>query len=420
MLGWTLGSSALSAPPGGGGRGGGGFQGGSPGGGSFRGGPPGGGSFGGGRSFGGNPGAISRGFGGSPGFRDGSPSFGGQGGQRSFTPPAITQPYSANRPGPGRDFHAGPGFDRGREFHGTPGFDHGSQFPHYGSLSRYPYQSRYWYGGGYRPYHDRFFGSWWYYPFFNLPYTAWYWNRYPYYYSYYDYGVPYGYYDYYGYTVPTYVEGLAQYSVPQEETAVAAADQSGAEPEAGSFLNDALQAFRSGDYRNAARLANHAAVDDPRNPRVHQLIALSLMALNDYRGAAMEAHAALALGAPSDWPTLFAVYGNEQTYTDQLRALERFVRENPNRADAHFLLGYQYLMTGNRDEARNQFADATRLTPEDQLARRFLGELGGQVPSQPTPRTTARPPSPAEQPTPPPQPQPAPKAPAASPGQRAM
>ena len=48
----------------------------------------------------------------------------------------------------------------------------------------------------------------------------------------------------------------------------------------------AFAAFKTGEYRQALRLANHAAVDAPRDPRVHEAMSLALFAINDYRGAA--------------------------------------------------------------------------------------------------------------------------------------
>ena len=98
------------------------------------------------------------------------------------------------------------------------------------------------------------------------------------------------------------------------------------------YADQARESFRDGDYRQALRLAQHAAIDMPRDPAVHELMSLALFALKDYRGAAIEAHAALALGPPIDWPTLYTYYGNADTYTAQLRALEGFVRDNPKAA----------------------------------------------------------------------------------------
>ena len=138
------------------------------------------------------------------------------------------------------------------------------------------------------------------------------------------------------------------------------------------YAEQARESFRDGDYRQALRLAQHAAIDMPRDPAVHELLSLALFALKDYRGAAIEAHAALALGPPIDWPTLYAYYGNADTYTAQLRALEGFVRDKPKAAEGHFLLGYHYIVIGSTDAAKQELAKAVAETPKDQLAERLL------------------------------------------------
>ena len=66
------------------------------------------------------------------------------------------------------------------------------------------------------------------------------------------------------------------------------------------YFDGARDAFRSGNYREALRLAGHAAVDSPQDPAVHELMSLALFASKDYRGAALEAHAALSLGPAID------------------------------------------------------------------------------------------------------------------------
>ena len=74
------------------------------------------------------------------------------------------------------------------------------------------------------------------------------------------------------------------------------------------FYSQARAAFLQGDYRNALRLASHAGVEEPQNPKVHELISLALFALGDYGPAASEAHAAMALGTIADWKDLLGYY----------------------------------------------------------------------------------------------------------------
>jgi DNA-binding LytR/AlgR family response regulator len=94
--------------------------------------------------------------------------------------------------------------------------------------------------------------------------------------------------------------------------------------------------------------------------------------LKDYRGAAIEAHAAAALGPIIDWPSLYSYYGNARTYGDQLRALATYIRSHPSAADARFLLGYQEMILGHFQVAEGELAQAMKLTPTDELTQRLL------------------------------------------------
>jgi len=145
------------------------------------------------------------------------------------------------------------------------------------------------------------------------------------------------------------------------------------------YFTQAESAFQEGRYHDALRLASHAAVESPWSPKTHELMSLSLFALADYRGAASEAHAGIALGPIADWATVFGYYGDQTTYTDQLRALEKYSRENPTSAEARFLRAYHYLMTGHVESARLQLADAVKLTPNDKLAADLLNKYSGDA-----------------------------------------
>ena len=142
------------------------------------------------------------------------------------------------------------------------------------------------------------------------------------------------------------------------------------------YFAQAQGAFSEGHYKDALRMANHAAVESPQNPKAHELMSLSLFALGDYRGSAIEAHAALALGPAADWPTLYGYYGDDSKYTTQLRALEKYSKENPDAADAHFLRAYHNLMMGHRPQFKEQMSEAAKLTPKDKLAGELLKKYG--------------------------------------------
>lgn len=187
--------------------------------------------------------------------------------------------------------------------------------------------------------------------------------------------------DRYGSSLPFYSRSVTLYTAPETYVEAAETIAAGAPAEddgnsAGSeYSAKARSAFEQGDYRNALRLANHAAIELPEDAAVHELMSLSLFALQDYRGAAIEAHAAVGLGRLSEWATIFAYYGNAEAYTKQFRELEKYVRENPKSPEARFLLGYHDLLTGNKAAAKAHLQEAVALTPQDKLAKKLLDQL---------------------------------------------
>ena len=168
----------------------------------------------------------------------------------------------------------------------------------------------FWHGRGFD------WGGWWRYgyvrPWIGL---GWSWPGYydygygyPYY-DYYDYGYPYGDGgDYYGYNAApatVYSPVLVETETPTDtETPMQAGN------ETSQFQSQALDAFRQGEYRDAVRLATHAIVDNPKSTDAHLLLSLALFAVGQYRGAAMEAHAVVALGTTPDWAMVANIYNN--------------------------------------------------------------------------------------------------------------
>lgn len=226
------------------------------------------------------------------------------------------------------------------------------------------------------------------YPFFFWPFWdyPWYWG----------FARPYAYTYLYCYDMSPY--DVAWYSdaaiapAPASQTAeqpappqtAAAADDTGLN--ALEFYSAARDEFKRGEYRKSLRLAGHAAVESPENAKIHELTSLALMALGDYRGAAIEAHAVLAFGKASDWNALYAYYNDADKYTKQLRTLEEHVKAHPTSAEGHFLLGFQYLMIGAKGDAKKHMAEAAKLTPKDKLAAQLLEQLGGRPVTPPPPK----------------------------------
>jgi tetratricopeptide (TPR) repeat protein len=299
-------------------------------------------------------------------------------------------PYTPSiTPRSGPSPHAGPptGISGGRPdrqsgyyglYHGHPGDgDHGRNWGDHGA-GRGFYHYGYGYGYGYGV---------------ALVMPLWY----PGWYGLYG-GPDYDYYGYYGGGWPYYGSEVTVYSVPTTPVQTAEAPLVEAEKPAEPVVSDdydgtgsglgqqyaaqARDTFRTGAYREALRHANHAAVEMPRNAAVHELMSLALFALKEYRAAAIEAHAAIALGRVSDWPTVYAYYGDEKIYTSQFRALEKHLRDSPKSPEATFLMGYHDVLTGNKEAAKKQLTAAVELTPKDEIAKQLLKQVTGDAPDK--------------------------------------
>lgn len=190
-----------------------------------------------------------------------------------------------------------------------------------------------------------------------------------------------------------YSEPVAAYEPAAEAqpAAVADAPASSAQVPAGvteqgfDTFAQARAAFSTGDYQQALDLCNQTLKTLPDDAVVHEFRSLTLFALKNYRESAAAAYAVLSAGPGWDWTTLSSLYGKVADYTAQLRALEDYVKQNPNSSDGHFLLAYHYLTTGHADAAHRQLLDVDKLTSNDRLVAQLLlltakPDANGQTP----------------------------------------
>jgi tetratricopeptide (TPR) repeat protein len=154
-----------------------------------------------------------------------------------------------------------------------------------------------------------------------------------------------------------------------------------------SHMELARNAFKRGDYVAALSENDLAIKSLPNDAALHEFRALILFATRDYKQAAATLYAVLSAGPGWDWTTLSGMYASVTTYTEQLRQLEAYVKQNQSAADARFVLAYQYLTCGYPESARKQFEDIVKLQPENQLAAQLLTLVGGG----PAEGTTAQP-----------------------------
>jgi len=161
-------------------------------------------------------------------------------------------------------------------------------------------------------------------------------------------------------------------------------------PSGDQFRQSAENAFRAGQFGNAARLANHALVEDSDNVNLHLLFSQALFAAGDYRDAALAVHRAAAVGGIEKLGYHVKngknLYRNS-SYTDALNRLNSFIGKNPNDAAARFLRGYHFMFLENHsDRAARELARVVKLQPQDRLAADLLSTLtdGGNDVAQPT------------------------------------
>jgi tetratricopeptide (TPR) repeat protein len=198
--------------------------------------------------------------------------------------------------------------------------------------------------------------------------------------------------------VPTYVEPVvAAVEEPAAAPVVAAAEQPAAAPapaetqepavpkEALDRFDAARAAFKQGDYANAQKLVEQAIEILPKDAALHEFRALTLFAQKKYQEAAAAIYAVLSAGPGWTWDTLAPMYANPETYTQQLRALETYARDNPKSSAAHFLLAYQYLVLNHPADAVKQLQEVVKLSPNDQLAKQLVQAFTDPETSKPAP-----------------------------------
>ena len=153
--------------------------------------------------------------------------------------------------------------------------------------------------------------------------------------------------------------------------------------QAASAYDQARAAFKSGDYAQALQLDQQALAQTPNDTTMHEFLALAYFAQGKYPQAAAPLYAVLSVRPGWDWTTLSGMYPDVDTYTGQLRALEAYVRSNPDSAQAHFVLAYQYLSQGHDPEAVAQLKEVVRLQPGDTLSAQIIAAFqpsGGNAP----------------------------------------
>ncbi len=191
---------------------------------------------------------------------------------------------------------------------------------------------------------------------------------------------------------PTQSRTTAAYDYSQPINTTAAAPVAPVASTATASFDQARDAFRQGNYALAVQLGEQALGQMPNDPNIHQFVALGQFAQGQYDQAAAPLYAVLTIGPGWNWTTLISSYAEADTYTQQIRALESYIKANPQSAAAHFVVGYHYLTQGHNVDAANQFEKAAGLQPSDKLSAQLAAQLQPPA-SQPSTIDTATAPS---------------------------
>lgn len=196
----------------------------------------------------------------------------------------------------------------------------------------------------------------------------------------------------YDYAQPVVVNNYnyADSDAPPGEAAAGAPDETPEAEQATKLFDDGLALFKSGDYRGALARFDAALEKLPGDPVIHEVRALALFALGEYKPAAAALNSFLSSAPGMDWTTMSSLYGNVDDYKAQLRKLEQYCRSNPNDPAAFFVLAYQYLVIGAKDDAIKALEVVVKNQPEDSTAKRMLAALAPPAePATPAPAPAA-------------------------------
>lgn len=140
-------------------------------------------------------------------------------------------------------------------------------------------------------------------------------------------------------------------------------------------FDEAIAYFQSRNYRKALERCDSALRVLPSDPVIHEVRALALFALGEYREAAAILNALLATSPGMDWTSMSQIYADSREYTRHLASLERHVKRQPEDSAARFLLAYHYLVTGETNSAIEALRQVIAREPSDRTSRQLLEAL---------------------------------------------
>ena len=171
--------------------------------------------------------------------------------------------------------------------------------------------------------------------------------------------------------------------------------------EAISFDQAGEQAFRAGQYSQAAYDFRHALVDDQQNGTLAMMLGQALFAQGSWNEAAAATEMGMLLLPQDQWGVVVKnykeLYSGNAPYTAESRAAEQARNAKPDDPALHFLLAFHYEYLGYPTQAAREVERVIQLRPKDEFAKRLQDAILGRTAALPAPTVQATPPVPAEQ-----------------------
>jgi tetratricopeptide (TPR) repeat protein len=153
---------------------------------------------------------------------------------------------------------------------------------------------------------------------------------------------------------------------------------------AGGFAEKGEAAFKAADYNGAVYAWRHAVVDEPQNPVLVMMLGQGLFATGKFDEAAGAVQSAMQTMPKDKWGVVVTnyrdLYGSAQDYTNQLRALEKAVKDKPEDPAQRFLLGFHYAYLGYPQNAVDQLERGLKVAPQDEMAKQLRDEMRAKLP----------------------------------------
>lgn len=178
----------------------------------------------------------------------------------------------------------------------------------------------------------------------------------------------------YDYSQPVVINNYVDANATSGDASAIAQPVPESEPSLSSF-DQGLEQFKSGAYSQALKTFDKSLKELPNDPVVHEVRALTQFALGQYTPAATSLNSLLSSAPGMDWTTMSSLYGNVDDYSKQLSQLESHCEAKKTDSAAYFVLGYHYLVVGEKEGAIAALQVVVENQPRDTTAKRMLDAL---------------------------------------------